>query len=208
MPVERKTPTSEGKAPTSEGKAKAELPQPSARTLASRKNGARSRGPRSAAGKARSARNAVTHGLRARKLVLLDDENAAEFRAFASALQAELAPEGVLQADLVARIVMASWRARRADKLEAGLLGTYLAAPGRADPDPRATFGTGLIRDNYGPRAFATLVRYRGSVLAELFRSLAALKMLQAGAPDLPEPVRAPLAAPAKETRTNPRRDA
>ena len=99
--------TFEDKTPTLEGQTKADLPQPTARTLASRKNGARSRGPRSAAGKARSARNAVTHGLRSRRLVLLDDENAAEFRALASALQAELAPEGVLQADLVGRIVMA-----------------------------------------------------------------------------------------------------
>ena len=107
-----------------------------ARAAASRKNGARSQGPRTAAGKARSARNALTHGLRSRRAVLLDDEDAAEFRAFASALQVELAPEGRLQADLAGRIVMAAWRARRADKLEAGLLGTYVAAPGSGDFRP------------------------------------------------------------------------
>jgi hypothetical protein len=180
-------------------------PQPTARTLASRTNGAKSLGPRTAAGKARSARNALTHGLRARRLILLDDEDAAEFRAFASALQVELAPQGRLQADLASRIVMAAWRARRAARrsgptlvvgsgsqarLEAGLLGTYLAAAGPADPDPRATFGTGLIRDTHGPRALATLVRYRGSVLAELFRSLTALKLLQAEARELAGPGR------------------
>jgi hypothetical protein len=161
----------------------ADLPPPNAKTLASRRNGAGSQGPKTATGKARSARNALRHGLRARKLVLLEDEDAAEFRAFARALQAELMPEGRLQADLVSRIVMAAWRARRADKLEAGLLATYLEDAGSAAPDPRAALGTELIRDNHGPRALATLVRYRGSVLAELFRSLAALKMLQAEAP-------------------------
>jgi hypothetical protein len=93
------------------------------RARASRQNGARSRGPSTAAGKARSARNSLRHGLRARKAVLLDDEDATEFRAFARALRNELAPEGRLQADLVSRIVMAAWRARRADKLEAGVLG-------------------------------------------------------------------------------------
>ena len=159
-----------------------DLPQPTARAAASRRNGAGSQGPRTAAGKARSARNALTHGLRSRRQVLLDDEDPAEFRAFAAALQAELMPEGRLQADLAGRIVMAAWRARRADKLEAGLLGSYLAAAGPADPDPRVTLGTGLVQDNYGPRALATLLRYRGSVLAELFRSLAALKRLQAEA--------------------------
>jgi hypothetical protein len=165
-----------------EDKTMADLSQPTAKTLASRRNGARSRGPRTPAGKLRSSRNALRHGLRARRLVLLDDENPAEFRAFARALQAELAPEGRLQADLVNRIVIAIWRARRADKLEAGLLGSYLEAAGPDDPGPSAALGTGLIRDNYGPRALATLVRYRGSVLAEWFRSLAALKLLQAEA--------------------------
>jgi hypothetical protein len=70
-------------------------------------------GPRTAAGKLRSLRNVLTHGLRARRLVLLDDEKTAEFRAFPRALQAELEPEGRLQADLVSRIVIAAWRARR-----------------------------------------------------------------------------------------------
>ena len=140
----------------------ADLPQPTARALASRQNGARSQGPRTAAGKARSARNALTHGLRSRRQVLLDDEDAAEFRAFAAALQAELMPEGRLQADLAGRIVMAAWRARRADKLEAGLLGSYLeAAP--TDSDPRAKLGAGLVQDNYGPArwrlCFATAAR-------------------------------------------------
>ncbi len=158
-------------------------------------------GPRTAAGKARSARNALTHGLRARGLVLLDDEDAAEFRAFARALPAELAPQGRLQADLVSRIAMAAWRARRSPptsvvgagsqaRLEAGLLATCLASARSADPDPRAALGTELIRDSYGPRAFQPVVRYRGSVLAELFRSLAALKLLQAGTRQRSEPPR------------------
>jgi hypothetical protein len=59
------------------------------------------------------------------------------------------------------------------------------------------------MRDGNGPRALETLVRYRGSVLAELFRALAALKLLQAevcevpagvapdGAPVIPPPPRA-----------------
>ncbi len=66
----------------------ADLPRPTARALASRRNGARSQGPRTTAGKARSARNALTHGLRSRRQVLLHDEDAAELRAFAAALQA------------------------------------------------------------------------------------------------------------------------
>lgn len=40
---------------------------------ASRRNGARSRGPKTAAGKAKSARNALRHGLRARQSVSADE---------------------------------------------------------------------------------------------------------------------------------------
>ena len=88
---------------------------------------ARKRGPKTAAGKARSARNALKHGLRARRLVLLQDEDSADFAAFDAAVRAELAPAGALEADLVTRIVTAAWRARRADRMEAALLGRHLA---------------------------------------------------------------------------------
>ena len=170
-------------------------PQPGARALASRRNGARSRGPKTAAGLARSSGNALKHGLRARRQVLLADEDAAEYRAFQAAARAEVAPIGALQSELAARIVTTAWRARRADRLEAALLGRYLDADAMQPGDAQDALGTGLIRDGNGPRALETLVRYRGSVLAELFRALAALKVLQADARELPERT-APDAAP------------
>jgi hypothetical protein len=63
-----------------------------ARALASRRNGAKSRGTRTAAGRAHAARNALKHGLCARTLVLLDDEDKAAFGAFEAAVHAKLAP--------------------------------------------------------------------------------------------------------------------
>ena len=163
------------------------VPHPSARALASRRNGAKSRGPKTAAGLARSSRNALKHGLRARRQLLLADEDAAEFRAFQAAAQAELAPSGALQTELAARIVTTAWRARRADRLEAALLGRFLDDDALHDRERQAALGLELIRDGNGPRALETLVRYRGSVLAELFRALAALKALRADARELPE---------------------
>ena len=171
-----------------------------ARAAASRRNGARSRGPVSAAGKARSARNATRHDLRARQ-VLLADESARDFAALAGALDAELAPKGALKADLARRVVAGAWRARRADRLEAALLESHLGLDAERAGARQAALGLGLIRDGNGPRALETLVRYRGSVLAELFRGLGALRLLQAeaaglAAADLPQPGRAALAAP------------
>ena len=164
-----------------------------ARALASRRNGARSRGPRTAAGKARVARNALKHGLSARTVVLLDDEDGEAFAAFAAATRRELAPVGQFQAALVARIATAAWRAHRADRLEAALLGQYMPErPPLEERERQAAFGLGLIRDGNGPRALDILVRYRGSVLGELFRALGALKSLQsdgrASDPALPPP--------------------
>ena len=113
-------------------------------------------------------------------------------------MQAELAPEGALQESLASRIVIAAWRSRRADRLEQALLGRYVALANDADPDPQAALGAGLIQDGHGARALDTLLRYRGSALAEWFRALAALKRLQADAgpidgpllPSLPPPER------------------
>jgi hypothetical protein len=75
-----------------------------ARAEARRRNGARSRGPRTPEGKARSSRNALKHGLRAEEHVVLPDEDAAGFTALEAALIAELAPVGVLRTILVGRI--------------------------------------------------------------------------------------------------------
>ncbi len=151
------------------------------RAEASRRNGARSRGPVSAEGRANSARNALRHGLCARKLRVLGNEDEAEFLAFAAALRAELAPVGVLQEELADQIALAIWRARRSNRIETELFNYYLEKdrPGCA---PAPDFGLLVIRDRNGARALDTLLRYRGSVQAELFRALAALKALQAEA--------------------------
>ena len=62
------------------------------------------------------------------------------------------------------------------DRLEAALLGRHLEGAS-LHRSVQSALGVGLAG---GARALDTLVRYRGSALAELFRSLAALKALQA----------------------------
>jgi hypothetical protein len=144
----------------------------SARALASRKNGARSRGPRTAAGKARSSRNALKHGLCAQKLLVLAEEDVAAFCALETALFDELAPAGALQTVLAQRVVSAAWRLLRADRMEAEVL-----AEGRFRD---GGLGLALIRDGNGARVLPTLLRYRGAALAELMRCLRTLQALQA----------------------------
>ena len=105
--------------------------------------------------------------------MLLPDDSRAEFKALEGALLEDLRPEGALQTLLAHRLVAAAWRLARADRLEFGLL---------IGGDPRDSPGRALVRDGRAAAAFATLVRYRGGAQAELFRTLKALKELQAAA--------------------------
>jgi hypothetical protein len=147
-----------------------------ARAAASRSNGARSRGPKTPEGKARSAQNALKHGLRAQQCIVLPGERAAAFEAFEAALLADLAPQGALQTVLAQRIVAASWRLARAERLEAELF-----CEARLDgAGPGLALALAVIRDGRGAGAFATLLRYRGNASAELWRALRTLKALQA----------------------------
>jgi hypothetical protein len=148
-----------------------------ARAAASRRNGAQSRGPRTPEGKARSAQNALRHGLRAQKFVVVGDEDPEQFAALEAALIEELAPEGALQTLLAGRMARAAWRLERAERIEAELFAREMQSP-FGDGD----LGLALIRDGNGARAFNTLLRYRGATLAELWRGLRLLKALQAEA--------------------------
>jgi hypothetical protein len=161
--------TSEGAGPP-----RAAVTEISARARASRINGAKSRGPKTEAGKARSAGNALKHGFRSQRFVVLADEDASEFEAFAAALMDELAPRGALQEMLAGRIAAAAWRLLRSDRIEAELF----EQQGNGDGD----LGLALIRDGNGARAFPTLLRYRGAAQAEFWRALRTLKALQAEA--------------------------
>jgi hypothetical protein len=143
-----------------------------ARAEASRKNGAKSRGPKTAEGKARAAQNALKHGMRAQKYLVLPEEDADEFAGLEAAMIEELAPVGALQAVLARRVAVAAWRLARADRIEAELFAERRY--GAAGP------GLALIRDGNGTRSFETLLRYRGAAMAEFWRALRTLKALQA----------------------------
>jgi hypothetical protein len=149
----------------------------SARAEASRRNGAKSRGPKTPEGKARASQNALKHGLRAQKHMLLPGESTAEYQRLEAALLEELAPEGALQAVLARRVVAAAWRLERVERIEAEVFAWNLLGGGGR------SLGLALIRDcNGGARAFDTLLRYRGGTLAEFWRALRTLKALQAEA--------------------------
>jgi hypothetical protein len=123
-------------------------------------------------GKARSSQNALKHGLRAQKYLVLPEEDAGEFAALEAALLQELAPVGAMQTLLARRVAVAAWRLARADRLEVEVLQQHQV--------PQCGLGLAVIRDGNGTRSFETLLRYRSAAMAEFWRALKTLKALQA----------------------------
>ena len=94
----------------------------SERKLAANKaNALVSTGPRTAAGKAVSSRNATKHGLLSSQVVL-ENEDRQELDSLRRDLAAQLSPVGALEELLVDRIVEGFWRLGRAARVERALM--------------------------------------------------------------------------------------
>ena len=92
---------------------------------ANRLNAGKSTGPRTNAGKAKSSRNALKHGLLASEAVIRAGDGAEdpeEFDALFEHLMDDLQPHGALEQMLVERIVTGFWRLRRAQRFEVGAI--------------------------------------------------------------------------------------
>jgi hypothetical protein len=93
----------------------------SARIEANRRNAAKSTGPRTSEGKARSSRNATRHGISLR-MVILSTEDQKEFENLYADLRVDHQPEGATEDILVFKMAEAFFMSQRANALMAGLL--------------------------------------------------------------------------------------
>jgi hypothetical protein len=134
-----------------------------AQLIANVANAQLSTGPRTEAGKAKSARNAVTHGLAAGVLFIAPEERA-EFDAFEAALKEDMKPEGALEMDAMREFRDAAWRLKR---IRACMKALYLEHG--ADP---------LVHPETAA-AMRQLTRYRASAEMLLHRALNTLRDLQ-----------------------------
>jgi hypothetical protein len=107
----------------------------SARTRANRNNAKKSTGPRTDAGKAAVARNAVRHGLSG-SFALLPHEDPAEFQNLLDDYRAEFKPASVDEDFLVEQMAQSRWTLARARRLEAQTLNCLAGiVPDPNDPD-------------------------------------------------------------------------
>jgi len=91
-----------------------------ARVEANRANAARSTGPKTADGLARSSANALSHGLTARSVVVRG-ESAEQWEAFRDATLADLDARGAVEHALATRVAELLWRLQRAGAAEAAV---------------------------------------------------------------------------------------
>ena len=85
---------------------------------ANQQNAQKSTGPITPEGKAASAMNAVTHGLRARHAVI-KGESQEEFDQLQTAVHTELKPVGDVENNYAERMVVSRWKLARLDRMEA-----------------------------------------------------------------------------------------
>ena len=135
-----------------------------AQQAASRTNGARSRGPVTESGKARSAQNGTKHGLRGGPFALLPSEDSEEFAALHAAVTSDWGPRDAYERRWVMELVTSMWRQ---DRLRALELATLTAAVTESPPTEATV------------RKLATFARYGARIDKDIGRALQALRVLR-----------------------------
>jgi hypothetical protein len=124
-------------------------------------------------GSARSARNALKHGLRAKKFVM-SDEDADAYQEYRIELMNELRPLGTLETGYANRIAQELWRSQRCMAIEAEMFDHEREGIGERD----YTLGEVFAR---GSKGVALLIRYQTAIDRSLERAVRSLQRLQRG---------------------------
>jgi hypothetical protein len=106
--------------------------------IASRTNGAKSRGPVTEEGQQASSQNSRTHGLLSKKVVL-EGESQEEFDALLTSFLAEHQPETATERDLIERMAIARWRQERIWNCETAGLNNQIRRPRYHEGEDYAT---------------------------------------------------------------------
>lgn len=167
--------------------------------LAARANGARSRGPVTPAGKQRSSRNAITHGLLART-TLLEGESPEALAALLDEHVDRLRPADGVEFGMVQEMVAAHWRLRRAWAIESRALENEIAAQPTGDQLDRMAAAFDALASK--PAAHL-LHRYQTRLHNMYYRALQNLLLLRLAVPNEPNAVPAEALPPSDDTSSS-----
>ncbi|MFL5332412.1 MAG: hypothetical protein ACJ8H8_04365 [Geminicoccaceae bacterium] len=155
------------------------------------------RGPKTPEGKARSAMNALKHGLRARTFGILPGEEQSEWALHLAELRASYGPVDAAEEKLVAAIAAAMWHEIRADRTLAEVM---VAIPPLAEGRPHG----GDLQEPRHALSLNTALRYMtaaGMASQRAQRAFLAHRKAKRDGLILPEPAAVPDAA--NQNRTN-----
>jgi hypothetical protein len=156
--------------------ATAPRPRSPAQIEASRRNGARSRGPITAEGKAKASRDALKHGLAALHHFVLEDEAPSELEELTARLLAEVGVESEIEARLVRRMAIAFWKGERAERIEVAL---FDAAPKLRPPQHGFEWEEADPLTTFDLKRFNAVRGYQARQGRELSRCLKELRILR-----------------------------
>jgi hypothetical protein len=169
------------------------MPASEARMIANRANAARSTGPKTAEGKARSRENAVKHGLTGDGVVLSSEE-AAEVERLRQSFESELQPSGEVGRTLVRRLALLAVRMDRCVIHESAALAEHVRLAeaefdsewpeseleGEDDADRERMRDLAARRALFDPSREATLARkYEAAAERGFFRALKELRQVE-----------------------------
>ena len=155
-----------------------------ARKAASRANGAKSRGPITQEGKARSSMNSLRHGA-AMKALLLTDECKEAAKEVIEEYVADLNPTCAIERDIVEMIALHHWQYNRVQAIQTGYFNNAAARHNDfigtefAEADPMSRLAEVFRHMNLEDDTFRLLMRYTNDIRRALTAKLRDLKLVQ-----------------------------
>lgn len=134
---------------------------------AGRSGSPRRRGPKTAAGKARIAMNAITHGIASTRLVV-PGECSTEWETYRRSIVDALAPAGPLETALAERVAAAIWRLRRVTTYEEAAI------------QERAQLETASARLLPHPLDIDKIIRFEAHLARQLYQALHEFESMRA----------------------------
>jgi hypothetical protein len=164
-----------------------------AQVAANRLNAQKSTGPRTGAGKAVVAQNAVRHGLLAQQRVIRG-EDPGEFEFYRQQMLGELNPAGAMESMLAERVVGLAWRLRRAERIAAQVFNSMLSKDAAnsgqkrlrstlpkevAEEEENLALGRVVVTDFANYRVQDRLGLYERRIEHSLYKTMAELQKLR-----------------------------